>query len=60
MSLLFIASSFLAIFSGIYLMYSGMRKMQKSDLKNIQTKLDELDRKQIQDHNLLEELASRK
>lgn len=41
-------------------MYSGMRKMQKSDLKNIQTKLDELDRKQIQDHNLLEELASRK
>lgn len=42
------------------MMYAGIRKMLRSEINEFQNNLKDLSKKQAEDHQILQELASRK
>ncbi len=60
MSPFFIIFSILALSSSLFMMYAGIRKMLRSEINEFQNNLKDLSKKQAEDHQILQELASRK
>ncbi|HMW07758.1 MAG TPA: hypothetical protein PLP33_31395 [Leptospiraceae bacterium] len=60
MSLTFILFSILTLASGLFMMYRGIQKMFRDEIRNIEEEVKDLGRKQKEDHRILEEIATRR
>ncbi len=59
MSITFIIFTILTLGSGLFMMYAGVQKMFRAELRDIENEVKDLSKKQMEDHRILEEITSR-